>query len=97
MGKTGITYNDLNYLSVEDILKIAEGKEDEMRTYWMQSKMISYWAFKGHAKKGFKPNDVISFPWEKKEEIRKEKISEIRANANKLRELINGGKVKFKA
>ena len=98
MGKTGITYDSLSKLSLEDMIKINEGKTNEMKEHWEMTRDIAFWTVKGWAKKkSLKKTDIMLFPWEKKQEISEEKITQIRANASKLRELIKSGKVKFKA
>jgi len=97
MGKLGITYNDLSLLSIDELIKIDEGKDGILKQYWDQARMVSYWSFKGHAKKNFKPTDVVKFAWEKQDTIDTEKIVKIQANAGKLRELMKKGMIKFNA
>lgn len=98
MGKTNITYDSLYKLSLSDLNKIAEGKNSEMREHWEMSRDISFWVVKGWtSKKNIKRSDLRSFPWDKKRELTKEKINMIKANADKLRELIENGKIKYDA
>lgn len=98
VGKCGITYDSLYRLSLSDLGKIADGKNSEIREHWEMARKVSYWSFKGHAKKkSLKESDLMPLPWDKKTVMSEQKIERVRANANKLRQLLKDGKIKFRA
>jgi len=98
MGKVNITYDSLYRLSLDDLNAIAKGKNNEIREHWEMTRDIAYWTFKGHAsKKSLKKTDVMKFHWDAKEEINDQKIIKIKANADKLRDLIKNGRIKYNA
>ena len=98
VGKCNITYDSLYKLSLSDLNKIAEGRNKETQEQWEMTRDIVYWTVKGwSSKKSLKETDLMKFPWDLVKELSKEKIVNIQSNAQKLRELIENGKVKFKA
>lgn len=97
VGKCSITYDSLYKLSLSEVIKIGEGKNSEIKEHWEMARDVSYWSFKGHAKKkSLKKTDLMKFPWDKKKEMSESKVLKVRSNAGKLRDLIKNGKVKFK-
>lgn len=70
MGFLGLHPRDFFDLTFEELQMMAEERrtliEEAERQQWARARMIGYWSFVPHVKRGrkLKPADMMTFPWE---------------------------------
>jgi hypothetical protein len=66
MGRLKLSYQDLSFLTFDDLLKIQEGHDIDKRDEWERSRMIGMISLMPHLKKGanLEPSKVWPLPWE---------------------------------
>ena len=60
-------WDEMTLIECWSVIKAQNARDEEgFKIQWETARMISYNAVLPYAKKGFKPTDVIRFPWESK-------------------------------
>jgi hypothetical protein len=67
MGRLGLRYDDLFYITIPELMLMAEGAEQRDRTVWEAARWQAAVLLSPHLKKGkqIRPQQLIKFPWEK--------------------------------
>ena len=56
---------------------ICESLHLRVKDSWEQTRMICYLIAQTNSKKKLKPNDIISFPWEKEKTVKKAEVKQL--------------------